>query len=182
MIAAASPHRAEAFQACRYVIERVKQIAPIWKREVFEGGEEWVEGATADPSRRGGAEGRLRTRMRITIRLFAGCGICRRAAAGPRRAGRRDRRAGLAGAGRRSSRRSAPLPGRALRGGQRRVREVLDTGRRRRRGGVSAAGIGGLDAVRRRQKPGARTVVRRMRSRRQRHGTAAPGECSSSGF
>jgi molybdopterin synthase catalytic subunit len=49
-IAAASPHRAEAFQACRYVIERVKQIAPIWKREVFEGGEEWVEGATADPS------------------------------------------------------------------------------------------------------------------------------------
>ncbi len=50
MIAAASPHRAEAFQACRYVIERVKQIAPIWKREVFEGGEEWIEGATADPS------------------------------------------------------------------------------------------------------------------------------------
>jgi molybdopterin synthase catalytic subunit len=50
VIAAASPHRAEAFQACRYVIERVKQIAPIWKREVFEGGEAWVEGATADPT------------------------------------------------------------------------------------------------------------------------------------
>jgi molybdopterin synthase catalytic subunit len=50
MIAAASPHRAEAFQACRYVIERVKQVAPIWKREVFEGGEAWVEGATADPT------------------------------------------------------------------------------------------------------------------------------------
>ncbi|MFO7694287.1 MAG: molybdenum cofactor biosynthesis protein MoaE [Vicinamibacterales bacterium] len=50
VIAAAAPHRAEAFQACRYVIERVKQIAPIWKREVFEGGEEWIEGATADPS------------------------------------------------------------------------------------------------------------------------------------
>jgi molybdopterin synthase catalytic subunit len=49
-IAAAAPHRVEAFQACRYVIERVKQIAPIWKREVFEGGEAWVEGATADPS------------------------------------------------------------------------------------------------------------------------------------
>ncbi len=49
-IAAASPHRAEAFQACRYAIERVKQIAPIWKREVFEGGEAWIEGATADPS------------------------------------------------------------------------------------------------------------------------------------
>ena len=33
IIAAASPHRAEAFGACRYAIERVKQIAPIWKRE-----------------------------------------------------------------------------------------------------------------------------------------------------
>jgi molybdopterin synthase catalytic subunit len=50
VIAAASPHRAEAFQACRYVIERVKQVAPIWKREVFDGGEAWIEGATADPS------------------------------------------------------------------------------------------------------------------------------------
>jgi molybdopterin synthase catalytic subunit len=50
VIAAASPHRAEAFQACRYTIERVKQIVPIWKREIFEGGEVWIEGATADPS------------------------------------------------------------------------------------------------------------------------------------
>src|SRR5215470_5482154 len=49
-IAARSAHRAEAFAACRYAIERVKQIAPIWKREVFEGGEVWIEGATADPN------------------------------------------------------------------------------------------------------------------------------------
>jgi molybdopterin synthase catalytic subunit len=48
-IAAASPHRAEAFAACRYAIERVKQIAPIWKHEHFEGGDVWIEGATADP-------------------------------------------------------------------------------------------------------------------------------------
>jgi molybdopterin synthase catalytic subunit len=48
-IAAASAHRAEAFSACRYTIERVKQIAPIWKREFFEGGDVWIEGATADP-------------------------------------------------------------------------------------------------------------------------------------
>jgi molybdopterin synthase catalytic subunit len=48
-IAAASPHRAEAFAACRYAIERVKQIAPIWKHEFFEGGDVWIEGATADP-------------------------------------------------------------------------------------------------------------------------------------
>jgi molybdopterin synthase catalytic subunit len=48
-IAAAAAHRAEAFQACRYAIERVKQIAPIWKHEFFVDGEAWVEGAVADP-------------------------------------------------------------------------------------------------------------------------------------
>ena len=48
-IAVASPHRARAFAACRYTIERVKQIAPIWKHEFFEGGDVWIEGATADP-------------------------------------------------------------------------------------------------------------------------------------
>ena len=48
-IVAAAAHRAEAFAACRYVIERVKQIAPIWKHEHFDGGESWIEGATADP-------------------------------------------------------------------------------------------------------------------------------------
>ena len=48
-IAAASPHRGDAFAACRYAIERIKQIAPIWKREFFEGGDVWIEGATADP-------------------------------------------------------------------------------------------------------------------------------------
>jgi molybdopterin synthase catalytic subunit len=48
-IAAASPHRADAFAVCRYAIERVKQIAPIWKREHFDGGDIWIEGATANP-------------------------------------------------------------------------------------------------------------------------------------
>jgi molybdopterin synthase catalytic subunit len=49
IIAAASPHRADAFAACRYTIERVKQIVPIWKHEHFEGGDVWLEGAIADP-------------------------------------------------------------------------------------------------------------------------------------
>ena len=48
-IAAASPHRADAFAASRYAIERIKQIVPIWKHEYFEGGDVWIEGATADP-------------------------------------------------------------------------------------------------------------------------------------
>jgi len=49
-IAARSPHRGDAYAACRYAIERVKQIAPIWKREFFDGGDVWIEGATADPA------------------------------------------------------------------------------------------------------------------------------------
>ena len=48
-IAAASPHRADAFAAARYAIERIKQITPIWKHEHFDGGDVWIEGATADP-------------------------------------------------------------------------------------------------------------------------------------
>jgi molybdopterin synthase catalytic subunit len=48
-IAVASAHRGDAFAACRYTIERVKQIVPIWKREFFDGGDVWIEGATADP-------------------------------------------------------------------------------------------------------------------------------------
>ena len=48
-IAVASPHRAHAYAACRYAIERVKQIAPVWKHEYFDGGDVWIEGATADP-------------------------------------------------------------------------------------------------------------------------------------
>jgi len=49
VIVAAAPHRADAFQACRYAIERVKQIAPVWKHEFFDDGDAWVEGAVADP-------------------------------------------------------------------------------------------------------------------------------------
>ncbi len=40
--AAAAPHRNEAFEAAREVIERIKEEAPIWKKEVFEDGERWV--------------------------------------------------------------------------------------------------------------------------------------------
>jgi molybdopterin synthase catalytic subunit len=43
-VAVASPHRAEAFAACRYVIDTLKAKAPIWKKEFFEGGACWVEG------------------------------------------------------------------------------------------------------------------------------------------
>ena len=42
VVAVASPHRKEAFEACAYAIDRIKQIVPIWKKEFFEGGEVWV--------------------------------------------------------------------------------------------------------------------------------------------
>lgn len=41
-IAATSPHRAEAFAACRLVIDRIKETVPIWKKERGPDGEEWV--------------------------------------------------------------------------------------------------------------------------------------------
>ncbi|MBI2862238.1 MAG: molybdenum cofactor biosynthesis protein MoaE [Chloroflexi bacterium] len=44
-IVVGSPHRAEALAACHYAIDRLKSILPIWKKEVFEDGEVWVEGS-----------------------------------------------------------------------------------------------------------------------------------------
>jgi len=41
VIAVAAPHRDEAFEAGRYAIERLKQIVPIWKKEIWEDGSEW---------------------------------------------------------------------------------------------------------------------------------------------
>ena len=41
-IAVAAPHRHEAFEACEYAIVRLKQIVPIWKKEVWADGEEWI--------------------------------------------------------------------------------------------------------------------------------------------
>jgi molybdopterin synthase catalytic subunit len=49
IVAAASAHRDESFRVCRYGIERIKQIAPVWKHEFFDDGESWVEGPVADP-------------------------------------------------------------------------------------------------------------------------------------
>lgn len=43
-VAIAAPHRKDGFEACKYAMDRLKQIVPIWKREVWEDGEEaWVK-------------------------------------------------------------------------------------------------------------------------------------------
>ncbi|MBI4339469.1 MAG: molybdenum cofactor biosynthesis protein MoaE [Chloroflexi bacterium] len=41
-VAVGSPHRAEGFAACAYVVDRIKENVPIWKKEVFANGEVWV--------------------------------------------------------------------------------------------------------------------------------------------
>jgi molybdopterin synthase catalytic subunit len=46
-IAVAAAHRGAAFDACRFVIEEIKRSLPVWKRERFSDGEEWVEGTPA---------------------------------------------------------------------------------------------------------------------------------------
>ena len=44
-VAVSAPHRAEAFEACRLAIERIKHEVPIWKKEhLADGSERWVEG------------------------------------------------------------------------------------------------------------------------------------------
>ena len=55
VVAVASPHRREAFAACQYSVDRIKQTVPIWKKEFFEGGEVWVE-SPEDVAMREGAE------------------------------------------------------------------------------------------------------------------------------
>lgn len=44
VIVITSPHRRVAFEACHFAIDRLKQTVPIWKKEIFEDGEAWVEG------------------------------------------------------------------------------------------------------------------------------------------
>lgn len=48
-IAVAAAHRAEAFEACRFAIDRLKEVVPVWKKEYFDGGEVWVGCQTLHP-------------------------------------------------------------------------------------------------------------------------------------
>lgn len=44
LVAVSSGHRAEAFDACHFAVDRIKQIVPVWKKEVWTDGSEWIEG------------------------------------------------------------------------------------------------------------------------------------------
>ncbi|MEX2572613.1 MAG: molybdenum cofactor biosynthesis protein MoaE [Gemmatimonadota bacterium] len=53
-IAVTSPHRGDAYDASRYVIEELKKRVPIWKREGYiDGDSEWLRGNTPEPAREG---------------------------------------------------------------------------------------------------------------------------------
>jgi len=43
VVALSSPHRHEAFESCIYLVDRLKETVPIWKKEVFEDGEIWID-------------------------------------------------------------------------------------------------------------------------------------------
>jgi molybdopterin synthase catalytic subunit len=45
VISVAAPHRRAAFEACEWLIKELKRTVPIWKKEVYRGGETWIEGA-----------------------------------------------------------------------------------------------------------------------------------------
>ena len=62
-VAVSSGHRAEAFAAGRWLIDRLKRTVPIWKREHFRGGRVWI-GATPSDSRRAAARRKVRRRRR----------------------------------------------------------------------------------------------------------------------
>lgn len=47
VVAVSTPHRKDSFEATQYIIDTLKATAPIWKKEVFENGEEWVSATPA---------------------------------------------------------------------------------------------------------------------------------------
>jgi MoaE-MoaD fusion protein len=49
VISVSAPHRRAAFEACEWAIRELKRTVPIWKKEVFEDGEVWVEGEGQSP-------------------------------------------------------------------------------------------------------------------------------------
>lgn len=50
VVCVGAPHRAEAFEACRYCIDTLKETVPIWKKEVCPDGSFWIEGDSAIPA------------------------------------------------------------------------------------------------------------------------------------
>ena len=49
LVAVSSAHRREAFEACHFAVDRIKEIVPIWKKEIWaDGGGDWADGHPVD--------------------------------------------------------------------------------------------------------------------------------------
>lgn len=53
VIAVSSPHRKAAYEANEYAIERIKEVVPIWKKEIWEDGQQWIGNQKQKPVTRG---------------------------------------------------------------------------------------------------------------------------------
>ncbi|MPZ47994.1 MAG: molybdopterin converting factor [Dehalococcoidia bacterium] len=51
LVAVSSPHRLDAFEACHWAVDRIKEVVPVWKKEYWRGGSAWLEGHTVEPPR-----------------------------------------------------------------------------------------------------------------------------------
>ena len=56
LVAVSSPHRKEAFEACHWAVDRVKEVVPIWKKEHWQGGSAWVEGHPVEAPKAAGPQ------------------------------------------------------------------------------------------------------------------------------
>ena len=59
LVAVSAPHRREAFEACHFAVDRIKEIVPVWKKEVWEDGQGWVEGHPVTMAKAARSEGGL---------------------------------------------------------------------------------------------------------------------------
>ena len=49
LVAVSSPHRQDAFEACHWAVDRIKEVVPVWKKEHWRGGSAWVQGYGVQP-------------------------------------------------------------------------------------------------------------------------------------
>ena len=52
LVAVSSPHRVDAFEACHWAVDRIKEVVPVWKKEHWRGGSAWVEGHAVEAPER----------------------------------------------------------------------------------------------------------------------------------
>jgi len=91
-IAVASPHRAAAFDACRWLIDTLKQTVPIWKKEFFEDGAVWVQGEPFPPHLTPQAKPSVRKIAKSATKKAAAAKKTTTKAAKPRQQGRKPRK------------------------------------------------------------------------------------------